>query len=319
MVEIAVIGAINLDVNLFVERFPAVGEEVSVEKVTRVPGGKAANVAVASARILGAGFVAAVGCLGRDEIAEMQLRVLEEEGVVTSGITTLEGEESGQAYIIIDRDGRNVINTFFGANQRFLPDILRNPKVMGLLNESKIITVIDPPIETIREVINLPREEGKIIVWDAGVRSVLGIDRLREILEKVNFLVVNEVEVRNLTGSDDPVGSFEILREVNEGVTLVVKLGHRGCVMVNSRGALRFRGIDLGKLGLKVVNTVGCGDAFLGVFVASKARGFGNREALERANLAGALKAAKPETRGSPFREELERYLEFAERGETVG
>ena len=69
---------------------------------------------------------------------------------------------------------------------------------------------------------------------------------------------------------------------------------------------------------MKVVNTVGCGDAFLGVFAASKAQGMDDIEALERANLAGALKATKPETRGSPRKEEFERYLNFKTSGRII-
>jgi len=61
-----------------------------------------------------------------------------------------------------------------------------------------------------------------------------------------------------------------------------------------------FRAVNLKELGMNAINTVGCGDAFLGVFAASKSQGFEDKEALERANLAGALKATKPETRGSP-------------------
>ncbi len=40
LVKICVVGAINWDINLFVERFPEIGEEVPVEKISRVPGGK---------------------------------------------------------------------------------------------------------------------------------------------------------------------------------------------------------------------------------------------------------------------------------------
>ena len=58
MVKVVVVGTINWDINLFVKRFAAVGEEVPVERVERVPGGKGANVAVAAARLLGRGEAA---------------------------------------------------------------------------------------------------------------------------------------------------------------------------------------------------------------------------------------------------------------------
>lgn len=318
MIAVTVLGAINWDINLFVKRFPEVGEEVAVERITRVPGGKAANVAVAAARILGSGRAAVVGCLGRDEIAEAQIRILEQEGIVTSGVKILENEESGQAYILVDKDGRNIINTFFGSNLRLTPEDMRTPKIYSLLRNTSIITVIDPRLETIEEAVSIGKDERKTVVWDAGVRSTLGIDRLKEVLENIDYLVINQVEIRNLTGENDPAVARDAISKINDQIILVGKLGERGCLMIGPHEVIRVKPIDLKSLGMKVVNTVGCGDAFLGVFTASKAEGFDDRDALERANLAGAIKATKPETRGSPLRPDLEKYLEFRERGEVT-
>ena len=53
MPSIIVCGAINWDTTMFVDRLPMPGEEIKVEKVISVPGGKGANTAVAAARILG--------------------------------------------------------------------------------------------------------------------------------------------------------------------------------------------------------------------------------------------------------------------------
>ena len=60
------------------------------------------------------------------------------------------------------------------------------------------------------------------------------------------------------------------------------------------------------KLGRKVVNTTGSGDAFVGAFSAYKVLGSDDMTAFRYANMAGALKACHPETRGSPTRKELE-------------
>ena len=309
MVKICVAGAINWDINLFVERFPEIGEEVPVKQITRVPGGKAANVAVASARILGPEQAALIGCLGRDSIADQQIRILKDEGVVVSGMKFSPYAESGQAYIIIDRDGRNIINTLFGANLKILPEDLHSLEISNLLLKSTIVTLIDPPIETIESAASLAKEQDKTVVWDAGVRSVLGIGKLETVLKRLDYLVINQIEVKNLTGEKDPLKAWDRLSKVNERLKLVVKLGERGCSLVSSGNVMMMPAIDLEELGLQAVNTVGCGDAFLGVFVAFKSQGLEDEEALERANLAGALKATKSETRGSPTKDELERYL----------
>jgi ribokinase len=318
MVKICVVGAINWDVNLFVERFPEIGEEVPVEKITRVPGGKAANVAVASARILGSRQVAIIGCLGRDAIADQQISVLKNEGVVVSGIKKVEDAESGQAYIIIDKNGKNIINTMFGANLKLAPEDFQDKTISHLLMESSIVTIIDPPLETIEAASTLAKKKGKIVAWDAGVRSVLGVKKLNEALKNLDYLAVNQVEVKNLTGEQAPLKAWERLSSINNQLRLIVKLGERGCSLVSSEQVVTVPRIDLEKLGLKVVNTVGCGDAFLGVFVASKSQGLDDKECLERANLAGALKATKSETRGSPAKREFEKYLKNKKIGMTT-
>jgi ribokinase len=109
MIRLVVCGAINWDTSCFVDRLPVPGEEVVAEHMGRVSGGTGGNVAVAAARILGAKEVALIGALGRDDIAGQQIAVLEDEGVVTTGISQIAAEESGQAYILVDQEGENVI------------------------------------------------------------------------------------------------------------------------------------------------------------------------------------------------------------------
>ncbi|MFQ6075583.1 MAG: carbohydrate kinase family protein [Candidatus Bathyarchaeia archaeon] len=310
MVRVAVAGAINWDINLFVDRFAKVGEEVAVRRITRVPGGKAANVAVAASRVLGPNQVGLIGCLGEDAIAARQMEILKDEGVDTSAVMIVEGEESGQAYIIIDEQGRNVINTHFGANMMLSPKALLATNCLNIIKRSPILTVIDPPIDTIKAITEMGRRHQKMMVWDAGVRAALGLRALEDIVRNIDYIILNEVELSNLTKRKEPMDAREALSQINEGIKLVVKLGARGCVMVTEGDVIEASGIDLKRLGMAVVNTVGCGDAFLGVFLASKAEGLSDREALMRANVAGASKATRPETRGSPTRAELERWLE---------
>ncbi|HKM77687.1 MAG TPA: PfkB family carbohydrate kinase, partial [Candidatus Bathyarchaeia archaeon] len=72
------------------------------------------------------------------------------------------------------------------------------------------------------------------------------------------------------------------------------------------------KALDIELVGLKVVNTVGCGDAFLGAFVAALSEGRSDVEALKWGNCAGGLKATRSETRGSPDRDTLLRHLKFS-------
>lgn len=110
--RITVVGSANIDLVARCRRLPRPGETVTDAQLTRVPGGKGANQAVAAAR-LGA-RVRFVGRIGSDDLA---LRALRAEGVDTSAVSRDDGE-SGVALILVDDEGENVIVVAPGANRR---------------------------------------------------------------------------------------------------------------------------------------------------------------------------------------------------------
>jgi len=59
-----------------------------------------------------------------------------------------------------------------------------------------------------------------------------------------------------------------------------------------------------------VVNTVGCGDAFIGGFASSLVEGKNHIEALRQASAAGSYKATRIETRGGPTLEQLQKLID---------
>ena len=110
--RITVVGSVNLDLVARVERLPEPGETVGGATFARVPGGKGANQAVASAR-LGAD-VTMIAAVGRDAMADEALAGLRDAGV------TLQLEESdvptGVAQIQVDGEGETTIAVAPGAN-----------------------------------------------------------------------------------------------------------------------------------------------------------------------------------------------------------
>lgn len=309
MVRTIVIGAINWDINLFVKSFPRPGEETVVKRITRVPGGKAGNVAVATARLLGRNQSAILGAVGTDTVASEQVRIFQEEGVVTSGLKLSQGEESGQAYIIIDESGENIIHSYRGANSSATPQDLDDPTRQELISQASIITIMDPPFETSVELARTAKRLGKIVAWDPSVMSELGMKRVQGLLKNVDYIAANEAEVANLTGTKIPREAARKLTRANPALKVIAKVGAKGCMLYHDRQKIVCKGIDLKSHGLKVASTVGCGDAFLGAFVAALSEGRSDREALEWGNCAAGLKATRPETRGSPNRDTLMKYL----------
>jgi ribokinase len=180
-----------------------------------------------------------------------------------------------------------------------------------LIYSSSIIILIDSPLETIEAAASLSHRYEKTVIWDAGVRSGVGVEKLEKILKNLDYVVVNQVEVNNLTGEENAEKAWKMLSNSNDRLKLIVKLGEKGCLLISPDKKIEVTGINLNELNLQVVNTVGCGDSFLGVFGAYKSLRLNDREALERANLAGALKATRPETRGSPTKQILEHFLRY--------
>jgi ribokinase len=308
LIKVVVAGAINWDINLFVQKFPRPGEEMPVARIARVPGGKAGNVSVAAARLLGPNQVGIIGALGYDDIADRQIRLFKMEGVKTSGITRKADAESGQAYIIIEESGENMIHTHFGANSMLEPTDVSRTDVREMIRSTAVTVITDPPQDAIETIARIGHQAGGLVAWDPGVRAGAGMKKLRRILLCTNYLFLNEAEVEYMTGAREPEEAAKHLLTINPDLTAILKSGKEGFTVFKSEATIRIRGIDLTEWGLRVVNTVGCGDAFLGAFSAAKALKLSDEEALHWANWAGALKATKSETRGSPTRRELEKW-----------
>lgn len=306
----AVIGAINWDINLFIRKFPKKGEEVVVNRITRVPGGKAGNVAVAAARLLGRGQAAILGGLGNDSVAPEQVRIFQEEGVVTSGLKFAAENESGQAYILIDEKGDNIIHTHLGANATLSPEDLDDPARRQLISEAVVITIMDPPFETALKLAQTAKLLNKTIAWDPGVKSELTVKGVRALLQCVDYVVANQSECKNLTGFRDSAKAAKKMITINRKLKVITKLGYKGATLHSERKRVHADCLNLRSHGLRAVNTVGCGDAFLGAFVAALSENRSDEEALKWGNCAGGLKATRSETRGSPDRQTLLKYLQ---------
>jgi ribokinase len=110
--RVTVVGSVNLDLVVRVERLPEPGETVGGGAFARVPGGKGANQAVACAR-LGAD-VTMIASVGRDPFAAEALAGLQEAGVALQ--LTEADAPTGVAVIQVDAEGETTIAVAPGAN-----------------------------------------------------------------------------------------------------------------------------------------------------------------------------------------------------------
>jgi ribokinase len=103
-------------------------------------------------------------------------------------------------------------------------------------------------------------------------------------LERCAVLIVNETEAAALTGTADPDAALASLAVRYPETALVLTLGARGAVL--RRGESR---VQESAVPVKVVDTTGAGDTFVGYFLAGLIEGLDDASALRRACHAAAL------------------------------
>jgi ribokinase len=306
--KLLICGAINWDTTLFVDRLPNPGQEIHVMRVASEPGGKGANTAVAAAKILGNNSVATIGMLGVDDIADSQLRILQDQGVDTTLILESDKLLSGRAYVIVDKNGENMILTYQAANLAFTAEFVESSKVLSAIEESSMVIVIDPPLDAAASLIVNSKGRGKTVIWAPALLTNYGFSVLEQYIRDVDYLILNQQEAKSLTSIHDGI---QACSNISNAISskVVVTLGHEGCILCLGGKGKKISPLHLSLSGLNAVSTAGAGDTLVGVFGAFKVKGFEDDKALYLANIAAALKTTREETRASPTYEEIQRYV----------
>lgn len=275
--DIVVIGSVNLDFMVQVDKPPSPGETILARTMVRRPGGKGANQAVAASR-MGAS-VSFIGSIGDDDSGEWLLRRLQAEGVDTSFVGTSQ-ESTGAAFILVSEAGENFITVISGANHD-----LRGSNVIASLKAHSASAIVVMQGEIPLEVI------ASVAVASVGQRVVINMAPFQR-LDEATFslcdpLILNQLEASAMLGFD--VQSLDDGFRAAEGLRKVV----RSCVVtLGENGAFWADGNDFGHVAAppvkSVVDTTGAGDAFVGALVSELARGAGLRSATELGVLAGS-------------------------------
>jgi ribokinase len=282
---IAVVGSINLDMVVTVERHPAPGETVMGGDRRELPGGKGANQAVAVAR-LGAD-VAMIGRVGADAHGTRLRDQLANEGVDVEHVTVDDDAPTGMALIAVDGAGENTIVVSPGANAHVgagdvgaARDVLAGAAVT-LLQHEVPVSAVDAAIAV------------------AGGTVVLNPAPARALAREVDVLVPNRGELGKLARRDgDPV---DLARGLDRARAVVVTLGSEGVLVVEGRRSERIAAPRV-----NAVDTTGAGDAFCGALAQALADGADLVEAARWAVRVAAVSVTRVGAQsGMPQREDV--------------
>ncbi len=297
MAGVFVVGSINQDFVLKVERRPGPGETVTGAELSLFPGGKGANQAVAAAR-LGA-EVAMLGRVGEDPFGGELIENLRDNRIDTSRVETVPDAPTGSAFITVTPDGENAIVVSPGANRRFGPDEVE--AVSGDLREARVLLAqLEVGLDAV--------ETAARIVAGNGGRFLLNLAPPREVTEELlrlaDPIVVNEHEAAFLLGEDarDPEESAGKLLDPGPP-SAVVTLGAAGAILAVGGSTRHFPAPEV-----EAVDTTGAGDAFVGALAAKLAEGAPLEESVPYAVLAGAVAVTREGAQGSlPTPEDVEK------------
>jgi ribokinase len=289
--RVIVVGSINVDLVVTLERLPAPGETVSGGRFSRHGGGKGANQATAAAR-LGAA-VAMVGAVGDDDFGEEALALLREDGVDVGAVARLEGVPTGVALIAVDAGGENQIAVASGANAALDDGAVERALGGGGAPEGAVV-LLNHEVPEAARLAGARTARGPIVLNPAPARPLPD-----ELAALHPILTPNAGEARELTGEEDPEAAARALRE-RTGAPVLVTLGAEGALLVGDD----VEGIAAPTV--EVVDTTGAGDTFNGALAAELAAGRDLRAAAAFAVRAAALSTRVAGAReGMPRRDEL--------------
>ena len=274
---IVVFGSINLDLVARVRELPAAGKTIAAHAFATSPGGKGANQALA-ARRAGA-RVALFGAIGRDAFAAPALALIRASGIVSDGIEVTDAP-TGIALIHVDDVGENAITLVAGAN--------------AYASSQRVDEALLGPTTTILLQFETPAEQSLALAMRAkprGSRVVLNCAPARALddawLASIDVLVVNAGEAEVVASASKLPSAPHAFAEAiaqRYGIDTVVTLGGDGIV-----AATRTASYKLPAAAVDVVDTVGAGDAFVGVLAATLDRAQGFDAALIAATAAASL------------------------------
>jgi ribokinase len=212
--------------------------------------------------------------------------------------------DSGQAFITVDSNtGENVIASVLGANGSLEPAHILDPRVAEPLATAGVYAITDPPLEFVEALLSRARTANAQVYWDPGVALEADHSRVETLARDVDVLVLNESEARSFFGgTTDPASLASGLRRTGWGNSVILKQGAVGATLLDleAHRITMCPALPLEEFDLKVENTVGAGDAFLGALVAMTCRGSELTDAITWACAAAGLKVTKKATRDSP-------------------
>jgi ribokinase len=308
--SIVVIGSLNMDFVIAVERLPLPGETILGSHFRTIPGGKGANQAYAAAKLVVEGTaVRMVGLVGMDSFGNALKANLRDVGVDVRAVVDTVSEATGVACIHVDDAGQNSITVAPGANGVLSSGDVHSAS-WAFQDARCVLLQLEVPMEAVAAGLREARRMGAISILDPAPARALG----KDILELVDIATPNENEACVLAGVPpkrvSPSDAAALGNKIREfGVrSVIVKLGDQGSVYCGADGTFVTPAFPV-----RAVDSTAAGDTFNAALAVALVDGAGMERALRFANAAAAISVTRAGAQTSaPARAEVESLLTHA-------
>ncbi|MBM7621154.1 ribokinase [Bacillus tianshenii] len=270
-------GSLNKDKVYTVPHFVTAGETLASLGYAEYSGGKGLNQSIALARagadVHHAGKIGQDGHSLKEELSRAGIKV---KGISEKGMIT------GHAIIQINEHGENCILLYGGANREITESEI--DKVLAEFGEGDVL-VLQNEINHLDYLIESAYRKRFAVVLNPSPmdESVNKID-----LSKMHYLILNEVEGREITGHGEPKDILDQLINDYPTLKVVLTLGAAGSVYRDATQEFRQ---DI--FPVEVVDTTAAGDTFLGYFLAHVFKNGKVPDALRIASKAASIAVSR--------------------------
>lgn len=282
--KILSVGTINIDSTFRVDAFPQPGKTTKILQSTTTLGGKGANQAVGTARL--GQEAALIGKIGSDADSAFILDLLNQENISTQGIRRDPDQQTGKAYIYIEKSGESAITIQEGANASLSEDNISESRHL-FHNAGYCLLTTELPLATVLEAARTGKQAGaRIVLKPSAQKSIPD-----SLLSMIDLFVPNQKEAYTLCPHHTSVKE-QAEYFLQKGVrTVIITLGEDGCYLKTADMDQYFPASSF-----MPVDTTGGGDAFIAALVSYLSEGYSLDQAIRIANYAAGFCISHPGT-----------------------
>lgn len=282
-----VLGDVSVDLIYFLDRIPEPGEEVPARQALMTPGGAGGTLAAQLSSLGHKVFLASR--VGNDPFRTVALSEIEKVGVDLKYLQQ-DPEVTTSSIVILSVPGgeRSMISA--GGASRHLDAKEFKPRMLDQIDAlvlSAYAFVGGPQREYAMAVLEAGRKRELPVFADLGTGAVRSAGReLLDLLKDVSYLLMNQQELKDITGSDSISEGVNELKGLGLE-TVIVKVGALGSIVITSDKQELVEPYPLEQ----ATDTTGAGDAYTAAFAHAVMEGHDPFVAARMGNLAGSLAA----------------------------